>query len=186
MLNELNHWQFIYSLLEHPLADFYLPLTAILKNITGRQTPNISDKSKQFKIIIMTTYDNKEVVIRFNKEFLERGNIEVLREIVAEDFINHTAASSVPNNVDGLIQFVSMLHKGFSNFNIDIHEQVSENDIVATRKTIHATHSGEIMGHKTTGKQVSFSVMDFVRLRDGKYIEHWGQNNIMQVIHQLS
>jgi hypothetical protein len=29
-------------------------------------------------------------------------------------------------------------------------------------------------------------VMDFVRLRDGKYIEHWGQNNIMQVIQQLS
>jgi predicted ester cyclase len=134
----------------------------------------------------MTPLDNKAVVLRFNKEFLERGNIEVLKEIVADDFINHTAASSVPNNVDGLIQFVSMLHKGFSNFDIDIHEQVSENDIVATRKTIHATHSGEIMGHKPTGKHVAFSVMDFVRLHDGKYIEHWGQNNVMQVIQQLS
>ena len=134
----------------------------------------------------MTTSGNKEVVIRFNKEFLERGNIEVLKEIVADDFINHTAVSSVPNNVDGLIQFVSMLHTGFSNFNVDIHEQVSENDIVATRKTIHATHSGEIMGHKPTGRQVTSYVMDFVRLRNGKYIEHWGQNNVMQVIQQLS
>ena len=133
----------------------------------------------------MTFSVNKAVVIRFNKEFLEQGNIEVVGEIVADDFINHTAPGTVPNNVDGLIQFVSMLHKGFSDFNIDIHEQVAENDIVATRKTIHATHTGDIMGHKSTGKRVTFNVMDFVRIRDGKYIEHWGQNNIMQVIQQL-
>jgi steroid delta-isomerase-like uncharacterized protein len=133
----------------------------------------------------MTTSNNKSVVIRFNKEFLEQGNIEVLKEIVADDFINHTAAGTVSNNVEGLIQFVSMFHKGFSDFNIDIHEQVAENDVVATRKTIHATHSGEIMGHPPTGKRVTFSVMDFVRLRDGKYIEHWGHNNIMQVVQQL-
>jgi predicted ester cyclase len=134
----------------------------------------------------MTVSENKAIVIRFNKEFLEQGNIDVLEEIVANDFINHTAASTVPNNVEGLKQFITMLHTGFSDFHIDIHEQVGENDIIATRKTIRATHSGEIMGHLPTGKQVVFNVMDFVRLRDGKYIEHWGQNNIMQVIQQLS
>lgn len=133
----------------------------------------------------MTVSENKAVVIRFNKEFLERGHAEVLKEIVAADFINHTAADPIPNNVDGLLQFTVMLHKGFSNIRVDIHEQVGENDVVATRKTLHATHTGEIMGHPPTGKQVVFNVMDFVRLRDGKYIEHWGRNDIMQVIQQL-
>jgi len=133
----------------------------------------------------MTESENKETVIRFNKEFLEQGNIEVLKEIVADDFINHTAAGTVPSNVEGLKQFIAMLHKGFSGFHIHIHEQVAENDLVATRKTIEAKHTGEIMGHKATGKQVIFNVMDFVRLCNGKYIEHWGQNNIMQVIQQL-
>ena len=133
----------------------------------------------------MTISENKAIVIRFNREFLEQGNVEVLKEIVANDFINRTAASAVSNNVDGLKQFMAMLHAGFSDFQIDIHEQIGENDIVATRKTIHATHTGEIMGHLPTGKKLVFNVMDFVRLRDGKYIEHWGQNNIMQVIQQL-
>lgn len=129
--------------------------------------------------------ENKAIVLRFNKEFLEQGNMEVLKELVADEFINHTAAGSVPKNVDGLKQFIVMLHTGFSGFRIDIHEQVGENDVVATRKTIHAMHTGEIMGHAATGKAVAFSVMDFVRLCDGKYVEHWGQNNIMQVIEQL-
>lgn len=134
----------------------------------------------------MTTLDNKAVVMRFNKEFLEQGNAEVLKEIVADDFINRTAISSIPNNVEGLVQFVSLLHRGFSNIKIEINEQVSEGDVVATRKTIRAIHSGEMMGHSATGKEVTFSVMDFVRLRDGKYVEHWGQNNITQVLQQLS
>ncbi len=133
----------------------------------------------------MTAAANKAVVLRFNKEFLEQGKAEVLEELVAGDFINHTAPGTVPNNAEGLKQFVLMLHKGFSGFHIEIHEQVGENDLVATRKTIHAIHTGEIMGHNPTGKQVSFNVMDFVRLRDGKYAEHWGQNNIMQIIQQL-
>ncbi len=133
----------------------------------------------------MTTSENKAVVIRFNKEFLAQGNFEVLKEIVADDFINCTAVAPIPDNVEGLKEFIGMLHKGFSNIDIDIHEQVEENDIVATRKSIRATHTGEIMGHQPTGKQVVFNVMDFVRLRGGKYIEHWGQNNIMQVIQQL-
>ncbi|HTE29267.1 MAG TPA: ester cyclase [Chryseolinea sp.] len=133
----------------------------------------------------MAISPNKEIVIRFNKEFLEQGNMEVLREIVSDDFINHTAAGTVPNNVEGLRQFIAMLHTGFSNLRIEIHEQVEENDLVATRKTIHASHTGEIMGHQATGKQVVFNVMDFVRLKDGKYLEHWGRNDIMQVIQQL-
>ncbi|MBI5372418.1 MAG: ester cyclase [Sphingobacteriales bacterium] len=93
----------------------------------------------------MTIAENKAIVIRFNKDFLEQGNIEVLKEIVATDFINHTAAGGVPNNAEGLKQFVTLLHTGFSDFHIDIHEQVGEADIIATRKTIRATHTGEII-----------------------------------------
>ncbi|MDG3582858.1 ester cyclase [Galbibacter pacificus] len=134
----------------------------------------------------MSTVDkNKASVLKFNKEFLEQGNFEVLDEIIADDFINNTAPKGVPNNIDGLKQVASMLHKGFSHFDIEILEQIGEDDIIATRKMIHVIHTGEIMGHKPTNKSVTFNVMDFVRLRDGKYVEHWGQNDIMEIIEKL-
>ncbi|MFA5327031.1 MAG: ester cyclase [Prolixibacteraceae bacterium] len=133
----------------------------------------------------MTIENNKNVVIRFNKEFLELGKTDILKEIVADDFINHTAPENMPNDVTGLIQFVKMLHQGFPDIQVQIHEQIAENDIVASRKTIRGTHLGEIMGHQPTGKKVTISVMDFVRVKDGKYTDHWGQNNIMQLIEQL-
>ena len=133
----------------------------------------------------MSTEQNKLVVLRFNKEFLEKGNTEVLEEIVEDNFTNHTAAGNVPNDVKGLIQFVEMIHKGFSDIHIDIYEQLAENDLVATRKIIRAKHTGDIMGHAATGKAVEMNVIDIVRLRDGKYVDHWGRNDIMQVIQSL-
>ena len=128
--------------------------------------------------------ENKKIVTRFNKEFLEGANTDVLKEIVSDDFINQTA-TGVPKDVKGLIEFVKMLNTAFPDLHITIHEQVAQGDLVASRKTISATHLGEIFGKAPTGKKVNFSVMDFVRLKDGKYIEHWGQNNIMQIIGTL-
>jgi predicted ester cyclase len=133
----------------------------------------------------MTVAENKQIVIRFNKEFLEAGNKDVLKEIVADNFTNHTAAGNFPKDKSGLILFVEMLHKGFPGLSIEIHEQIGENDLVTTRKTIHATHLGEIMGHAPTGKKVTMNVIDIVRIKDGKYLDHWGRNDIMQVIQEL-
>jgi predicted ester cyclase len=133
----------------------------------------------------MTLNENKAVVLRFNKEFLEKANKEVLKDIVAEGFINHTAAGEFTKDTAGLIKFIDFLHAGFSDFNIEIHDMIAENDLVCSRKTIHVTHTGTIMGHVATGKKVMMSVIDMVRLKDGKYIEHWGRNDVMQVISQL-
>ena len=41
----------------------------------------------------MIVLSNKAIVIRFNKKFTEQG---VLKEIVADDFINHTAERIAP------------------------------------------------------------------------------------------
>ena len=133
----------------------------------------------------MSIEANKAIVLRFNREFLEQNNTEVLKEIVHTDFTNHTAPGTFPKNAEGLVGFIGMLHSGFSDITIEIHEMIGENDIVCTRKTIHAKHTGEIMGHAPTGKQVAMNVMDMVRIKDEQYIDHWGRNDVMQVIASL-
>lgn len=133
----------------------------------------------------MTIANNKQVVLRFNKEFIEGGNNAVLDEIVAADFTNHTAVPGVAKDVSGLIQFIGMLRTGFPDLRVEILDQAGEGDLVASRKVLRGKHLGEIMGHAPTGKEVIMNVMDFVRLRDGQYVDHWGRNDVMQVIGQL-
>lgn len=41
------------------------------------------------------------------------------------------------------------------------------------------------MGIEPTGKQIKIDVIDIVRLKDGKYFEHWGINTLQSVIAEL-
>ena len=63
--------------------------------------------------------------------------------------------------------------------------RVAEGDRVTTRKTIRGTHAGPLPDIAPTGMVVAIEVIDIVRLRDGRYIEHWGINTLPAVLAQL-
>ena len=129
---------------------------------------------------------NKASVIRFNKEFIELGNLESFQELVADDVINHSAPAGTAPGPESMSYFIlHVLRNALSDIKIDILDQVAEGDKVTTRKTLHATHTGVFMGVPPSNKKVSFDIIDIIRLRDGKYIEHWGISNIPQVLQQV-
>lgn len=136
----------------------------------------------------MTTQEqNKKTVQRFNKEFIEQGNMDSINEIIAEDFINHTAPPGVPKGPDGVIYFFNgFLKPAFPDLKVEIYEQVAEGDKVTTYKTFHCTHKGEFLGIPATNKSVNINVMDIIRLKDGKFIEHWNVADLGSVMRQLS
>ncbi|MBS1532670.1 MAG: ester cyclase [Bacteroidetes bacterium] len=129
---------------------------------------------------------NKEIVLRFNREALEQGKIDVVNEIIGEDFVNHTMPGS-PKGPQGIIDFITnVLHKGLKNIVVDIHDQVVEGDKVVTRKTIRGVHTDVFMGIKPGGTEVSVQIIDIVTLKDGKYTDHWGLRDIQDVINKSS
>lgn len=134
-----------------------------------------------------TAEQNKATVIRFNKEFIEAGNMGVCEEIIAPDFINQTAPPGVPKGPEGVMYFFNhFLRPAFPDMKVEIQRQVAENDLVTTHKVFHATHRGEFMGIPATGKQITMEVMDIIRLRDGRFIEHWNVLDWQQVMGQLT
>jgi len=133
----------------------------------------------------MTIEKNKQVVIQFNKEFFESGNTEITKELLADNFVNHTAPPNAPTDASVMIQFITGFHKGFSNVSVQIHEVLGEGDKVSLRKTITATHTGEFMGKMPTGKKVEMNVIEIDILKDGKITDHWSGNDFMQVVQSV-
>jgi predicted ester cyclase len=125
--------------------------------------------------------ENKKIVVRFNKEFLEEGSIQSYHNLVAKDFINQTAPSEF-SSFDGMLKFMEIYRKAFADIKIEIFEQIAERDLVTTRKIIKATHAGEFMGMQPSGKRVDIPVIDIVRVVNGKYVEHWGIRDMQQVL----
>ena len=134
-----------------------------------------------------TTEQNKNAVIRFNKEFIEQGNMESFKELVANDLYNHSAPQDLPTGPESMIYFLQhILKAGFPDLKVEIFDQVAEGDKVTTRKAFHATHGGEFMGIPASYKKVTINVIDIIRLRDGKYVEHWGMSNLSDILKEIS
>src|SRR6476620_3537340 len=124
------------------------------------------------------TEQNKQIVIRFNKECIEQGIPQTFEEILSEQVINHSAPSGMPNGKESFYNFLNgVLRQGFPDLKVEILEQLAEQDLVSTRKKIRATHTGEIFGIPPSNKKVEIDVIDIIRLQDGRYMEHWGQSN---------
>lgn len=133
----------------------------------------------------MAVEKNKQVVIKFNKEFFESGNTEITKELLADNFVNHTAPPNAPTDASVMIQFITGFHKGFSDVSVQIHEVLGEGDKVSLRKTITATHTGEFMEKMPTGKKVEMNVIEIDILKDRKITDHWSSNDFMQVVQSL-
>ncbi|MBN9309077.1 ester cyclase [Devosia sp.] len=129
---------------------------------------------------------NKSVVVCFNKRVIEAGDDAAFRELMAPGFTNHSAPPGMSSGADGMWHtFSQVLRPAFPDLVVDIEDQLTEGDRVVTRKTIRGTHLGPLMGIPATGKPVAMSVIDIVRLEDGRYAEHWGVNTLAAVRAQL-
>ncbi|WP_143305035.1 ester cyclase [Chitinophaga vietnamensis] len=121
-----------------------------------------------------TTELNKAVVKRFNEAFLIKGDLQAYEEIVAADFINHTAPPGFANDRESVKTFITEgLQKSFSNLSLEIHDMIAEDDRVMTHKTFSGILVGPLLGQQPTNKKTTLRIIDIIQLRDGKYIGHW-------------
>jgi predicted SnoaL-like aldol condensation-catalyzing enzyme len=123
---------------------------------------------------MITPEQNKEIVTRFNKEFIEQDNIQTLYELIDPEFINHSLPFDIGKGPDGVLYFFNyFLRKAFPDIKVEIYDQIAEGDKVVTHKSIHATHKGDFLDMAATNKEVLIDIIDIVLLKDGKFIEQW-------------
>jgi predicted ester cyclase len=128
---------------------------------------------------------NKLIVQRFNKEVIERGNLDSFNELMDSKFINHSAPAGMNGSDSMWNTFTKILQPAFPDLKVEIYDQIAEGDKVTTRKAITGTHLGELMEIQPTAKKIRIDVIDIVRIQDGKYREHWGINNFQSVVDEL-
>jgi len=128
---------------------------------------------------------NKAVVRRFNEAVIERRDLSVMDELFAPDFVNRSVKEGFSGGTDGMIAFLQLFWAAFTDLKVDIHDQVAEADRVSSRKTIRGTHTGTFMGVPATGREIAIPVIDIVRLKAGRYAEHWNLIDLPGVLKQL-
>jgi len=145
----------------------------------------------------MSTEDNKTIVRRFIEEVWNKGNVAAVDELMAPNCVEHLAS---PTNVpvpakfqltlEELKQFVSQFRSAFPDLHETVELQVAEGDLVVNRVMVRGTHTGEyrglvFKGIPPTGKQVTWTFTEIVRIVDGKIVEHWMNDDAVGRLQQI-
>jgi steroid delta-isomerase-like uncharacterized protein len=130
--------------------------------------------------------DPADLVRRLHAALLDARDPAVVDAFFADDFVSHNNPPGFPPGVDGVKQFFSMFRDAFPDVSVVIDELVADGDRVAVATTFTGTHQGELMGMAPTGKRVSVTGIDIVRVAGGRIVEHRGLTDIVGLMRQLS
>ena len=133
----------------------------------------------------MSAEENKAMVRRFWGVW-EEGNIDLVDELLAPDYINHTPASpDQPTGPEGVKGVVAMFRSAIPDLRVVVEDMIAEGDKVVVRYTLEGTHEGELFGVPPTGQRLSIKSIAVERVSDGKIREHWRVTDSLDMMQQL-
>jgi len=126
--------------------------------------------------------ENKKIVRRYIEEAVNTGHLENLDEFISPDYIETLYPTSTTLGVEGARQHIMAVRQTFPDLHLTVEKQISEGDWVATCITARATHQGEWLGIKPTGKEVEIFGVNVDKIVDGKIVEHGGAANMFEAL----
>jgi len=133
----------------------------------------------------MANETNEALVRRWYAEFWCKGNADAADEFVHPDFVDHQALPGTQLGIAGLKDFIRAWRIAFPDMHEVIDLMVSDGDMVIGRFRLSGTHKGEFFGIPATGRHIEITGIDMLRLRDGKIVEFWYNEDTLGLFRQL-
>ena len=127
---------------------------------------------------------NERLFRTFIEDGFSNGDITVFDKYASPNFIEHQYGMN-PQNAEGVKKAIRYLHSAFSDFSLTVEDIVISDDTVWGRMTARGTQTGQFGPMPPTGKKMEITVIDIMRFKDGKLIEHWGVPDRLGAMEQL-
>ncbi|MEW6086371.1 MAG: ester cyclase [Chloroflexota bacterium] len=133
----------------------------------------------------MSTEENKKLVQRLFDEAFNQQNSSPIHELVAAEYVDHSAIPAPAPGAEGFKKRVEMLRAAFAP-KMSFGEFLAENDLVAFSWTMDGVHQGVFAGVQPTGKQIKVSGINIERMKDEKIVEHWSHFDLAGLMKQIN
>lgn len=134
----------------------------------------------------MSAEELKAIVRRIPDEVFNKGNLSVLDEIIAPDFVNHTPLPGLPDSgIEAMRALVHDTCAAFPDLRYTLEAEIVEGNTVVHLATGRGTNSGQFRGAPPTGKPATWKEIHIVCLVNGKIVEHTGLVDEMGIMRQL-
>ena len=132
----------------------------------------------------MTTETTK-LIERIPLEVFNKGNIALIDEVLAPDYVEHYPQPGVPPTREGFKQFAKAFKTAFPDLTYSIDDSIESGDKVIHRVTASGTMKGEFMGMPATDKRATWNEIHIGRVANGRLAEHWGLVDQLNMLVQL-
>src|SRR5829696_7441251 len=156
-------------------------------NISVVLRPSLKRKRRmrKEKTNVSAAEENKAIFRRYAEEVGNQQNFELVDEIF-ERYISHQPdGSTLQRGPEDVKRFHREFRSAFSDFHINIEDQIAEGDKVVSHYTIRGTHQGDFRGLAPTGKEIELKGVTTFRFSpEGKVIETWDSYDQLSLMRQ--
>ena len=127
---------------------------------------------------------NVEVVHVVFSEIWSKGNVDLIDDVFAEDFVGHFPAETVHGR-EGILAEVTAHRTAFPDWTEEVEDTIADRDRVVVRFTSRGTNLGDFLGNPPTGNHVEISEVAIFKLSDGRIVEQWVYPDMLSLQRQL-
>ena len=127
----------------------------------------------------------RALVVAYLERVWGQRDLGALDELLDPDYRRHISPILEPLTIDGQRARLAGMQAAFPDASIELGTFVIDGDLVAFQSVMRGTHRGVIRGLPPTGRQFTVHLVDIVRLRDGRLLEHWGGPDMLDLLTQL-
>lgn len=127
---------------------------------------------------------NIEVVQVVFSEVWSKGNVGLLDELFAADFVGHFPGETFHGRAE-VRNHVIAHRTAFPDWTEEIEDTIAEKDRVVVRFRSRGTNLGEFLNNQPTGNRVEISEVAIFRFKDGRIVEQWVYPDMLSMQRQL-
>jgi predicted ester cyclase len=128
---------------------------------------------------------NKDIYRRFYEEVLNGGQFELATEFLDPVVVSHNPLPGQQPGVAGFVAALTEMRRAFPDLRAVATQVVAEDDHVAARLHVTATHQGDFFGLRATGREIHYEEHVLVRFAGRRIVEHWAVADGLAIMQQL-
>jgi serine phosphatase RsbU (regulator of sigma subunit) len=134
---------------------------------------------------VSSAEENKAIFRRYAEEVGNQHNFEIVDQIF-ERYISHQPdGSTLVRGPEDVKRFQGEYQSAFSNYHINIEDQIAEGDKVVSRYTIRGIHQRAFRDMAPTGKEIEIKGVTIFRFSpEGKVVETWDSYDQLSLMRQ--
>ena len=125
---------------------------------------------------------NSEIVKNFYDVVINQKNLDAIGDFLTGDFIHNGELRGLEGQKEIIQQ---NFFNAFPDIKVNCEFFVCENDLVSVHNIWSGTHKGNFLGVPATGKHVEWRANAIVKIKEGKLIKAWDENDFLTLFMQL-